>query len=81
MSIKGIAASKTIKKGNTFLMPVALFITLKVVQSFTILALGKLSDETGRFNETLTALFTWHDSKEANINATHVKTILSVVCK
>jgi hypothetical protein len=82
MSIKGIAAKRTIKKEYTFSMPVALFIALKVVQSFTMLpALGRLCDETGRSNETFTALFTWHDSKKTNTNAMHVKTILSAVCK
>ena len=59
----------------------ASFNPLKEVQLFNILILDALSDETGRFNVTLTALFTWHDSKKASINATHVKTTLSVVCK
>lgn len=59
----------------------ASFSPFKEVQLFTILILEELSDETGRFNETLTALFTWHDSKKASINATPVKRILSVVCK
>ncbi len=82
MSIKGTAAKRTITKEYTFLTPVALFTALKVVQSFNILpALGRLCDETGRSNETFTALFTWHDSKKANTNAMHVKTILGAVCK
>ncbi len=83
MSIKGTDAKRTITKAYTFLTPAALFVALKVVQSFIIIlpALGRLCDETGRSNETFTAFFTWHDSKKANTNAMHVKTILSAVCK
>ena len=53
----------------------------KEAQLLTIPILEECSDETGTFNETFTARFTWHDSKKASINAMQVKAILSVVCK
>lgn len=54
---------------------------LKEAQLLTIPILEECSDETGTFNETFTARFTWHDSIKASINAMQVKAILSVVCK
>ncbi|HTN09084.1 hypothetical protein [Agriterribacter sp.] len=84
MSKKAVAANKILKKGNAFLMSagtVASLSPLKEVQLFTILIVEELSDGTGRFNEILTARFNWHGSKKASMNATHVKAILSVLCK
>ena len=84
MKKKAVAANEILKKGNVFLMfagTVASVSPFKEAQLLTIPILEELSDETGTFNETFTARFTWHDSKKASINAMQVKAILSVVCK